>query len=141
MSRLHAHLQAEEGYRRHPYVCTAGTLTIGFGRNLESGGISPVEADYLLANDITRVEAELDRYLPWWRAVEPEARRCALVAMGFQLGIHGLLRFRKTLDFASRGLWGQAAAEALESNWARQTPKRALRVADMLRTGRWSEEL
>ena len=40
-----------EGIRLHPYLCPAGYLTIGVGRNLDSIGITRAEAFYLLDNE------------------------------------------------------------------------------------------
>ena len=47
-------IKRHEGLRLKPYLCTAGKLTIGYGRNLETNGISGDEAEYLLKNDIER---------------------------------------------------------------------------------------
>jgi lysozyme len=41
-----------EGLRLKPYLCPAGKLTIGIGRNLEGKGITEQEAVMLLENDI-----------------------------------------------------------------------------------------
>ena len=41
--------------------------TIGVGRNLRDVGLSDDEIEYLLNNDIDRVEKQLDTYFPWWR--------------------------------------------------------------------------
>lgn len=45
-------LQEHEGFRQFPYLDSLGIQTIGYGRNLESRGISEPEASYLLSNDI-----------------------------------------------------------------------------------------
>ena len=45
-------LKTDEGLRLKPYHCTAGALTIGYGRNLDAVGITEAEADILLKADI-----------------------------------------------------------------------------------------
>ena len=48
-----------EGLKLKPYICPAGKITIGVGRNIEDNGISEDEAMYLLNNDIKRCKTEL----------------------------------------------------------------------------------
>jgi len=137
LDALLAELKRDEGVRLHAYRDHLGYLTIGVGRLIDErrgGGISLEEAEMLLANDVARIEAELDRRIPWWRQATP-ARQRALLNMGFQLGVGGLMRFRNTLARAKAGDWAGAAQGALNSLWARQTPARAARVAAMLREG------
>ena len=43
-----------------------GIETIGVGRNLRDVGLSDDEIEYLLNNDIDRVEKQLDN-ISWWR--------------------------------------------------------------------------
>lgn len=131
---LFQELEREEGLRLKPYKCTAGKLTIGVGRNLDDVGITEAEARSLLANDVDRVEKGLDASLPWWRT-QTDKRQRALCQMAFQLGLSGLLKFAKMLGAMQAGDYEEAAAQALDSRWARQTPARAARVAEMIRKG------
>jgi len=61
-------LKTEEGFRARAYKCTAGHLTIGYGRNIdESGlGVTEEEASYLLKNDVLRTIKELQRKFIWF---------------------------------------------------------------------------
>lgn len=52
MTKLEKDLIRDEGLRLKPYHCTAGKLTIGYGRNLDDNGISEEEALSMLRNDI-----------------------------------------------------------------------------------------
>lgn len=134
LGEIAADLRRDEGIRLKPYRCTAGRLSIGVGRNLDDVGISPAEAETLLANDIARAAAGLDGALPWWRDLSAGRRR-ALVNMAFNLGLPGLLNFRGMLGALRAGDFGRAADEALDSLWARQVGARAGRVAALLREG------
>lgn len=128
------HLKAEEGVKLKPYRCTEGKLTIGVGRNLDDVGITEGEADFMLTTDIRRVIDQIDRNWPFWRGMS-DNRRIALCSMCFQLGVYGLSKFKKMLAAMEDEDWNEAAAQALDSHWARQTPQRAHRVARMIKEG------
>ena len=126
----------DEGLRLSVYKCTANKLTIGYGRNLEDNGISEDEAEELLLNDLARIEAALDReYL--LVDTHNDARQSVLMNMAYQMGVRGLLGFKIMLG-AYRGKdYSTAADEMLNSRWAKQTPGRAKRLAEQMRSGEW----
>lgn len=134
MQDLLRDLVADEALRLKPYRCTEGKLTIGIGRNLDDVGITQDEAFLLCQNDIRRVQAELDRALPWWRSLS-ENRQRALANMAFNLGVPRLLGFRKMLVAMQEHRWEDAAAEALNSKWAAQVHDRARRIARLIQGG------
>lgn len=143
------HLRKEEGTVLSAYQDHLGYWTIGTGRLIDKrrgGGISPAENDMLLANDIAKVRAQLavdlDTSAAWARVKDDPVRAVALISMGFQMGVGlpgkddaGLSGFDGTLALIAAGDFAGAAAQALKSAWAKQTPARAKRVTDMLRTG------
>lgn len=129
---LKAQLIAHEGLKLKAYKCTAGKNTIGVGRNLDDVGISQQEAMDLLDHDIDGVFAQLDRELPWWKS-RPEGVQRAMADMCFQLGIKGLLDFKKMLACLQAGDYAGAKINALDSAWARQTPNRAVAVTDLFK--------
>jgi lysozyme len=127
-------LMRDEGIVLHAYQDSLGYWTIGIGRLIDQrkgGGISTEEALYLLHNDIKKVEKQLDDHLPWWRMLS-ENRQIVLISMCFNLGINGLLQFKKTLDLIERGLYIAAAEAMLQSKWATQVGQRANRLAKMM---------
>lgn len=141
--RLLALLQKEEGVRLQVYddfsgrpivpgSIVVGHPTVGCGRALDVNGISDVEVLVLLQNDIEKIFSQLDTALPWWRTMTVP-RQCVLSAMVFQLGIGGTMAFRATLRAMELGNYEQAAAGMLASKWARQTPARVGRMADIMR--------
>lgn len=138
-TKLTKQLRADEGEVLHAYQDTLGFWTIGVGRLIDKrkgGGITAEEAAYLLANDIDKRLKELERRLPWISRLD-EARRGVLLNMSFQLGVDGLLGFTNTLAMVERGDYQGAAAGMLNSLWARQTPARAKRLSEQMRTGQW----
>lgn len=128
-------LQREEGFRARPYRCPAGYLTIGWGLNLDAG-ITQEEADWLLRHRVRQVQDAVAVALPWWGRLD-EVRRGVLVAMAYQMGVQGLLKFQATLAAVERGDYETAARQMKRSKWAQQTPARAARSAEAMRTGRW----
>lgn len=127
-------IKHHEGFVSHAYTDSLGYLTIGYGRLIDrarGGGITVEEAEHLLRNDIERTEHGLDAQIPWWRNLSP-TRRLALVDMAFNLGVDGLLTFRKMLAALEDGDYHRAATEALDSRWADQVGRRAEDVAFML---------
>lgn len=132
-------LRSEEGEVLSAYVDHLGYTTIGVGRLIDKrkgGGISAEESAYLLQNDVNKVSAQLDSRLPWWRKLG-EARQAVLQGMAFQMGIDGLLGFKNTLAMVERGDYEGAANGMLNSKWATQTPARAKRMSEQMRTGQW----
>ncbi len=132
--QLKKDLLIDEGLRLKPYRCSAGKLTIGIGRNLESVGITKAEAFYLLNNDLERVELDLDRSFTWWRKMS-ERRQRALANMCFNLGLKTLLTFKKMLAAMEHKDFETAANEAMDSDWYRQVKDRSKRIVEMIRKG------
>jgi lysozyme len=133
VKHLIAMLQRHEGLRLKPYKCTAGKVSIGYGRNLDDMGISEVEAMVLLRHDIERCYDELNVFS--WFADLDQVRQEALIDMLFNLGLPTFLEFKKTLKFVAEGKYSQAAEEMLRSKWADQVGDRAKELAYMVDTG------
>lgn len=131
-TRLRAQLQQHEGRRAHVYRDTVGKATIGVGRNLEDRGLLEDEIDLLLDNDITAAYNDAARIVPGLSTLS-EDRQHALIDMVFNLGAAGLLKFRKFLAAVEARDFDRAAAEMLDSKWAKQVGKRAETLAGMIR--------
>ena len=132
-------LRGEEGEVLTEYKDHLGYSTIGVGRLIDArkgGGITAEESAYLLNNDIQKKLSELERKLPWIKELD-EARRGVLLSMAFQMGTEGLLGFKNTLEMVRTGRYTDAAKGMLNSLWAKQTPQRAKRHSEQMRTGKW----
>lgn len=139
MYSLREQIKRHEGFSSTPYKCTAGKLTIGYGRNLEDNGISEEEAEELLKGDINKVYSQLINYQ--WFAELDKARSGVIVNMTFNLGLRGMLKFIKMINALSLKDYELAAKEMLDSRWARQVGGRALELAEQMRTGEYNERL
>lgn len=148
LAELVAVLRREEGCRLTVYddatgkpigpgSVVMGHPTIGIGRALNRRGISQAEAEAMLARDVAELVEQVPK-LPALSACWPNlapARRLVLVAMAFQMGLEGLAGFRNTLALVAAGRYAEAADGMMQSLWARQTPARAGRMADIMRRG------
>ena len=140
IEQLTAQLRRDEGQRPLAYQDHLGYWTIGVGRLIDSrkpgAGLRPDEIDYLLRNDIADQVAALQRALPWFAKLD-QARQGVLINMAFQMGTAGLLAFRSTLSHVAAGRYNEAATQMLQSKWAEQTPARARRLSEQMKTGEW----
>ena len=123
-------LTFNEGVRLKAYRDSVGKLTIGVGRNLTDVGITQAEAEAMLATDIAKSEAELTKTFAWF-ALAPESVRRGLTNMHFNMGLGRLLGFREMLKALEARQYAEAAADALDSAWARQVGARATRIAGL----------
>lgn len=131
-SKLMAQLIEHEGFRTKPYLDTVGKWTIGIGRNLDDVGITRSEALYLLKNDIDKVVVELTK-TDWYDTLS-DVRKRVVVDMAFNLGIAGFFKFKRTINSIRHGNYNEAARQMLQSKWARQVGRRAIKLATMMRT-------
>lgn len=132
-------LRDEEGEVLSAYQDHLGFWTIGVGHLIDKrkdGTISPYISSLLLESDIADKASDLDKYLPWWRDLD-DGRQAVLLGMAFQMGINGLLGFKNTLAMVKSGNYAGAANGMLNSLWAKQTPARAKRMSEQMRTGEW----
>lgn len=133
MTDLKERIKTHEGYRRKPYLCPAGKLTIGYGRNIEENGITEAEASFLLDNDIKISEAECRRAFRWFDNLD-EIRRGVIVEMHLNMGLKRLKTFKKMLSACEKQDYELVAREMLNSLWARkQVGKRAETLANIMK--------
>lgn len=132
--QLRSLIVTSEGFSPFPYLDSVGKLTIGYGRNLVDRGISASEALYLLDQDIFYFESRLRENLKCFDDL-CDARKMALIAMCFNLGVHGFLKFEKTIHALELGRYDEAAFEMLNSKWATQVGKRATDLSRIIESG------
>lgn len=164
-SALVERVKAHEGLRLKPYRCTAGKLSIGYGRNLEDRGISEEEARQMLERDLREAVAVVKLWLVRGDAdaaegVGPETlsrlgrvdrfaadlsvQWWVLVELAFWLGAGTLRKFKRFREAVLDYRFDDAADELLWADEARtiptklhqQAPARTARLAEILREGR-----
>lgn len=149
MSQIIKILMFEEGYKTRPYRDTQGYPTVGCGIK-----IGPKTA--MLNNYIFTLPQPVGEV--WMQAILDgltlEISQCSLIqtalnqcnppradvlySMAYQLGVNGLSAFKEALLQVTEGDFSAAADAMQNSLWARQTPQRAQRHADVMRSGTYS---
>lgn len=134
-------LAFEEGFSKKPYIDTLGYPTIGYGLKIGPQGASlanyvfempePIAKMYLHYEALEKLE-ELIKAKPIVNSL-PSSVYKILGSMAYQLGVSGLLKFKNMWSALEKGDFEEAAKEALDSLWAKQTPNRANRHADVIR--------
>lgn len=127
-------IKREEGFVPVVYLDGKGKKTIGYGTLIEDG-ISEAEAELLLRHRLALMAGEIERSRVGgaYRNLEPGAKR-AVLNMAYNMGVPNLLGFQKMWAALTEGDYAQAAAEALDSVYARELPARAGRVAERMRS-------
>ena len=112
------------------------TLSKQVGR-LVNGVITESECSALFSSDLKNVQTEIQRYSNIKLAYDScdDTRKKAICNMMFQMGGPRLSGFKKSLAFIANREWSKAYSELLDSSWAKQTPARAKRVAQVILTG------
>jgi len=131
-NKLVEDIKQEEGFRQFPYYCTEGKLTIGYGFNLDDVGIDEEEAELLLMHrlkkTINAVNSSLYDY-----DMKPEAWDI-LYQMAYQMGVSGLLKFKKMLTALKKQDYEEASKEGKDSLWYKQTTNRAERLMNQMKS-------
>lgn len=156
LAKLTNSLTEHEGSRKEPYRDSRGLWTFGIGRCLETNPptaaewkwmlelgaikvtLSDVGEQYLFGNDIRAATTQIKARCDFWDRLD-DVRQNVLVEMCFQMGIARLLAFNKMFAALRAGDYERAAGEAINSEWHRQTPERAEKLAEALRTGGWPQ--
>lgn len=139
-----------EGWRNaaYPDPLTGGDpITIGVGHTGPEVFLGLVWSDDLISKtldeDIAKKTSQCVKKFPWFASLN-EPRKAVIIGMAFQIGMGkegppatGLLAFKQTLAAIRDERYEHAAECMRQSLWARQTPKRAIRLARQMATGEW----
>jgi len=137
-------LKKEEGFRAKPYFCSENFPTIGYGEkigdkyeplpNIET--TEPVAYKKMLSTCASNEKTLLnnpDLYRCYFHL--NDNRKAVMLSIVYQIGIYGLLKFKKLIPALQNASYEKAANEILDSLAARQTPDRWKRNAEQMRTG------
>ena len=144
-------LNFEEGYSEKPYYCSEGYPTIGIGKRIGPKGaplsqyqftVSKQLAAVWLSEELQQKVADMSTHANITAAMAScnDARKAILISMAYQMGADGLAKFANTLKAVAEQRWDDAASGMLASAWAKQTPNRAARHAQQMKTGEWCRE-
>lgn len=151
MPNITSLLQYEEGFREKPYLCSEGYPTVGTGIRIGPKGADLRNYEFTVPKEVDAVwlQYKLNECMRGMLGNEriskainvlDEARTAVLVSMAYQMGVAGLAQFKNTLYLVETKQFEEAAKAMLDSKWARQTPNRARRHAEQMRSGLWCTE-
>ena len=136
-------IEIEEGFRAHPYLCSEGFVTIGYGTKLhDKKGQNPNDFSLVVSEDaafallkdkVSYIKTRLmsGRHSRTYQGLS-QNRKDILVSMAYQLGTSGLYNFKKMWAALAEQDYDTASVEMMDSRWAKQTPERARRHADAI---------
>lgn len=121
-------IKAAEGLSLTVYRCTEGYPTIGYGHrcSADQKPITLEQAEKILAEDIAEAQKNIETLVG---KDAPQEVKDIVVEMTFQMGFAGVSKFKTMLKCIKAKDYKGASAAMLDSRWAKQTPKRARRLA------------
>lgn len=133
-------IKKHEGYRDTVYICSAGKRTIGYGHLCydDEGWIDDKKYKKELLEkqfdfDFRASCREAEQLYQLHGNMNPRALSI-ITEMVFQLGRKGVSKFKKMWKAIEQSDWDKAHLEMLDSKWAKQTPKRAEKLAQMMKS-------
>ncbi len=90
----------------------------------------------MLLNDLAEATQQVLDKFPFAKNLSPN-RQKVLVMLTFNIGIGGVLGFRKMLMALKDGDYDKAADEMLKSKWSAQVKGRAKELAAIMRTNQF----
>ncbi len=134
LERLTERIKRHEGFVPRLYRDPLGVPTLGYGHNLYIP-ITRTAAEVILRDDLLRAISDYHLLPREVIANLSGEREEVLVEMIFNLGVKGVLEFRRMLEAIARGNYEVAAREMLDSRWARQVGRRARTLARIMIEG------
>ena len=128
-SILKLRIKKNEGFSSKPYKDQLGFYTVGFGhlilpneKHLLKNQIKKSDLEKLFINDFNKALKNFNIYLKNFSSNKKDSE--LLIEMIFQIGISGVLKFRKLLKNMNKKNKHLVCFEMMESLWYRQTPNR-----------------
>lgn len=137
-------IKANEGFVNHVYKDSLGKDTIGYGflvsaltndelalNNYKLEPMSEKVANKILELKLKKLKDEVFKHFDWLK-YKPLNVQEVIIEMCYQMGINSVSKFKNTLRLIEQGYYNEAYENGLKSLWARQTPKRAIKVLSRL---------
>jgi len=126
-------IKKHEGFRSSVYQCTEGYDTIGYGFAVKDLEITEDIAEQILIQKIAELESKISKKFEWYHTSPQEAKE-VVINMCYQLGLSGFSKFKKTIYLLETEQYEEASVEMLDSLWAKQTPRRAKELSEVIRS-------
>tara|TARA_Y100000310_G_scaffold233336_1_gene236205 strand:- start:3387 stop:3851 length:465 start_codon:yes stop_codon:yes gene_type:complete len=127
-------IKREEGYRASVYLDSLQKPTIGYGFLIDSLELQEDICQLILMRKLEKLIKTIKFNFKWFDDM-PEKIQDVIINMCYQLGVSGVSKFKKTIQFMKNRQWDKASVEMLDSKWGReQTPQRALRLSKTVKS-------
>jgi lysozyme len=135
---LKARIKEHEGYRDQVYKDSLGFATVGYGHLCventwnDNKKYSEAFLNIIFDKDFDNAKDNAHKLIGDM-ALHHQAK-CVLIEMVFQLGIGGVSKFKNMWKALGEGNYQTASEEMLDSRWAKQTPKRAEELSNVMKS-------
>lgn len=137
-------VKESEGFMPHEYLCPAGKLTQGYGRNLEAhplnelekkqlnkdGSVSEEVAERWAIKELYECEEKLNSNIIYQK--QSDVRKAVLLDMCFNIGYTGLLKFKKMWFALGNKDYAEASRQMKDSAWYTQVGNRSKRNVEIM---------
>jgi len=136
---LKARIKKHEGYRDTIYKDSLGFSTIGYGHlvlqtDRYEKGVTYRKKDLekVFDTDFNTAKSNANQLIEGL-PIHHKAK-CVIIEMVFQLGMGGVSKFKKMWKALKQNNYQIASEEMLDSRWAKQTPKRAEELSNVMKS-------
>ena len=126
-------IKEHEGFRSTVYQCTQGYDTIGYGFAIKDLELTEEIAEQILIQKLSKLESKVRKKFDWYMYL-PQEGKDVTINLCYQLGINGFSKFKKTIYLLETEQYEEASVEMLDSLWAKQTPRRAKELSEVIRS-------
>jgi len=126
-------VKLSEGFRDKVYKDTLGIDTIGYGFAIKDLVLEEDIAEMILRRKLEKLVHDTNKRFSFLKTLPIQAQD-VIYEMCYQLGITGVSKFRKTLAYLENFEYKMASKEMLDSKWAKQTPNRAKKLSDVIKS-------
>lgn len=102
---------------------------------MQHDGITHDQAQFILNDDLVDIDHMLYVKFPRYPQITDDIRKMALLYMGFNLGVTGLLQFKKFAEAFARKRYNDAGNEIVNSAWYKQVPRASKCIEHMVKFG------
>ena len=126
-------IKKHEGFRSTVYQCSEGYDTIGYGFAIKDLVLDKDIADTILERKLNYLQKKIASKFGWFYN-SPDKVKDVVTNMCYQIGLSGFSKFRKTIYYLETEQYEEASEEMLDSLWAKQTPRRAKELSEVIRS-------
>jgi len=131
LQRLIDSIKKHEGHSPYLYKDSENVETIGYGFAIRHLTLEVDVSSIILERKILHLVVDCYTLFPWLSSM-PALVQETIIEMAYQIGLHGLSKFVKTISYLKSNDWDKASEEMLNSKWASQSINRAKELSNRI---------